>query len=239
MTIDQAFNQTAAHYDNWVKKALPGYNDIFASAQKLVPFPTNAPIRVLDLGAGTGLFSKIIFERYIHAHFTLIDLADRMLDVARVRFQDTPSNFTYLVQDFRELGDFKEIDLVISSLAIHHLEHDQKQQLFAQICACLKDTGVFINVDQIRAPTPALVKTYWQKWLENVRSNGATEEQIAASIKRRSTYDRDATLLDQIQWLKDAAFAGVDIIYKTHFIGVFYAAKTDDQPSMSDSAPSI
>jgi tRNA (cmo5U34)-methyltransferase len=66
---------------------------------------------------------------------------------------------------------------------------------------------------------------YWTTWLDKVRRNGATEEQIQASIQRRVAYDQDAPLADQLEWLRDAGFADVDCIYKNYFIGVFRAAK--------------
>jgi tRNA (cmo5U34)-methyltransferase len=62
--------------------------------------------------------------------------------------------------------------------------------------------------------------------LKNVRQNNAAEDQIQLSVQRRTTYDKDALLADQLLWLQNAGFASVDIIYKDHFIGVFYAAKS-------------
>jgi tRNA (cmo5U34)-methyltransferase len=89
----------------------------------------------------------------------------------------------------------------------------------------LSNKGVFINVDQIRGPTPSLQELYWTKWLEKVREKEAAEEKISESIQRRMTYDKDALLTDQLQWLKDAGFANVDCVYKNYFIGVFVATK--------------
>ena len=58
MTVDEAFDATVAFYDDWMKKALPNYDDIFSAALALLPFKAEAALEVLDLGAGTGLFSK-------------------------------------------------------------------------------------------------------------------------------------------------------------------------------------
>ena len=64
MTIDEAFNASIEYYDDWMKKALPNYEDLFRTAQELIPFPPVQAIDVLDLGAGTGLFSRHILEKY-------------------------------------------------------------------------------------------------------------------------------------------------------------------------------
>jgi tRNA (cmo5U34)-methyltransferase len=54
---------------------------------------------------------------------------------------------------------------------------------------------------------------------------GASDEHIRESIDRRKTYDQDALLADQIQWLKEAEFVNVDCVYKNYFMGVFFACK--------------
>lgn len=42
----------------------------------------NAPT-ILDLGAGTGLYSSLILAKYSKAHITLIDLSEGMLEIAK------------------------------------------------------------------------------------------------------------------------------------------------------------
>ena len=224
-TIDQAFDASAEYYDRWVKKAIPGYEDVFAVAAELIPFDQDTPIAVLDLGAGTGLFSQHVLARYPRAKFVLCDVAAQMLEIAQERFRDRADQFQYIVDDYRHLQGWGDFHLVISSLSIHHLADQEKKELFGRILALLRDKGVFINIDQIKGPTPALQELYWTTWLDKVRRNGATEEQIQASIQRRVTFDQDALLADQLQWLCDAGFVNVDCIYKNYFVGVFHAVK--------------
>jgi tRNA (cmo5U34)-methyltransferase len=168
MTIDAAFNATVAYYDDWMTKALPNYSDLFGSAMALLPFKPEAALEVLDLGAGTGLFSKHVLGKYPHARFVLVDLADKMLDVARQRFGDGSDQFQYVVADYRTLEGQAEYDLVISSLSIHHLEDADKQALFGSIYSILRKGGIFVNVDQIRGETAYLRELYWNHYLEQV-----------------------------------------------------------------------
>jgi tRNA (cmo5U34)-methyltransferase len=236
MSIDQAFNDSVEYYDGWMKKALPDFQALFGTAVELVPFDRNAAIRVLDLGAGTGFFTSAIALAFPQARFTLMDVADKMLAVAARRFSDTAFNeaaacfkseqFEYLTADYRDLAPVGQYDLVISSLSIHHLEQPEKQALFRQIHEHLAPGGVFLNIDQIKAPSEATQKLYWDHWLATVRARGAAEDQIAASITRRKTYDRDASLADQTDWLLAAGFEDVDCVYKNYFVGVFYARKS-------------
>ena len=225
MTIDAAFNATVAYYDDWMTKALPNYSDLFGSAMALLPFKPEAALEVLDLGAGTGLFSKHVLGKYPHARFVLVDLADKMLDVARQRFGDGSDQFQYVVADYRTLEGQAEYDLVISSLSIHHLEDADKQALFGSIYSILRKGGIFVNVDQIRGETAYLRELYWNQNIEQVRGAGFSEERIQESIDRRTAYDKEALLDEQLQWLKNSGFQNVDCVYKNFFVGVFFGMK--------------
>jgi tRNA (cmo5U34)-methyltransferase len=229
MTIDKAFDQTVAYYDDWMRRALPSYRDLFGVASGVMPFETDVPIRGLDLGAGTGLFSEHVLAKYPNATFVLYDLAAKMLDVARDRFNGRGDQFEFVIKEYRELQAADTYDLVISSLSIHHLTHEDKRALFHQIYGALKDGGAFVHVDQVKGETTYLQDLYWDLWLQKVRESGAPEEQIQESIDRRQTYDIDAPMADQIRWLKQAGFSNVDCVYKHTFVGVFLAMKRSDQ----------
>lgn len=225
MTVGKSFDKSVANYDGWMKMAIPSYDLVFSTAIELIPYETNHAIQVMDLGAGTGLFSQQILTVYPLAEFLLVDLATKMLDVARQRFRQNSNQFEYRVEDIRNLQTEKQVDLVISSLSIHHLADHEKLALFKQVFRSLKSGGVFINIDQVKGPTPALEDLYWKDWLEKIRGRGAPEGLIEASIQRRQEFDQDALLVDQLQWLTDAGFNHVDCVFKDYFIGVFYAVK--------------
>jgi tRNA (cmo5U34)-methyltransferase len=225
MTIDQAFNSSINYYDDWMKKALPNYEDIFKTALELIHFAPTIPIDVLDLGAGTGLFSKHVFEKYPNAKFLLYDLADKMLEVAKDRFHSYPEQFEFFIGDYRALQLAHKYDLVISSLSIHHLNDKDKSKLFRSIFDILRQPGIFINIDQIRGETSFLQDLYWNHWSVQVKHAESSEERIQESISRRIKYDRDSLLKDQLQWLTEAGFINVDCVYKNFFVGVFFAMK--------------
>jgi tRNA (cmo5U34)-methyltransferase len=227
VTIDQAFDRTVAYYDDWMRKALPGYDDLFAVAREVMPFESDAPIRVLDLGARTGLFSQHVLQQYPNATFVLYDVAVKMLEVAQQRFAEQAGRFEFLVKDYRNLRAVEDFDLVISSLSIHHLSDEEKRWLCRQIYAALRATGVFVNIDQIKGETTYLQDLYWELWLRHTRANGAPEEQIQESVKRRMAYDQDALLADQLGWLREAGFVHVDCVYRHTFVGLFFGMKRE------------
>ncbi len=223
-TVEGAFDRAAGYYDDWVRQAIPGYEQLFTKAVELLPFPADAEIEVLDLGTGTGLFAARVARSHPRAGFVLCDLAAEMLELARRRFAALPNRAELREGDLREIDAQERYDVVISSLAIHHLEHDEKRALFGRIFRSLRPGGAFVNVDQVRGETPAFEALYWDSWLRMVRAAGAPEEQIQASIERRRRFDRDARLADQVAWLREAGF-DADAVLKLEFMAVFLARK--------------
>jgi tRNA (cmo5U34)-methyltransferase len=225
MAIGDAFDASVVYYDDWIRIALPGYEELFGTAVGLIPFDSSRAFDVLDLGAGTGLFSKHVIDSFPNSRFTLVDLAPKLLDVARSRFSERSAQFEYVTADFRAIGSPPQYDVVVSSLAIHHLTDEDKADLFRRVYGLLREGGVFLNVDQIRAESPQMEKLYRSRWLEHVRLLGGTEQQIADSLDRRDTYDCDAFLGDQLRWLREAGFQSADCVYKNWFVGVFPAVR--------------
>jgi len=99
--------------------------------------------------------------------------------------------------------------------------------LFGRIHTILRKGGIFLNVDQIQGETQYLRDLYWNHWLEQVRVSGFSQERIQESIDRRTTYDKEALLEEQIDWLKSCGFQNVDCIYKNFFVGVFLGMKDE------------
>jgi tRNA (cmo5U34)-methyltransferase len=224
MTIAKEFNKTASYYDDWVRKAIPCYDEVFKVALELIPDGSGESMTVLDLGAGTGLFSQHVVAQFPKAHFILWDVAEDLLEEARTRFADKGTQFEYVINDYRDLHQ-ANVDIVISSLSIHHLSDPEKQKLFEKIYSSLRSNGIFVNIDQIAGETEKLADFYWSTWLEKIRASGVTEEQIQESMNRRKQYDHESKMFDQLHWLKRAGFQDVDCVYKYYFIGVFFGRK--------------
>ena len=193
------FNATAATYDTDRARLIPGYAALYARVIELLP---SASDHVLDLGAGTGLLSAFVRESFPDARLHLIDNAPAMLAQAETRFSRDQEVLCQLA-DYTDAPWGSAYDAIISALSIHHLTDRQKRHLFSRIVGALKPGGVFVNLEQVLAPTAELEQEAKAAWLAAVRDLGATEDQIAASLLRQ-TEDRCATVGDQLNWMREA-----------------------------------
>jgi tRNA (cmo5U34)-methyltransferase len=109
--------------------------------------------RVLELGTGSGVTSRRVLARHPHAHLTGVDSSEHMLAAA-----DLPGADLRL-QDLGDPLPEGPFDLVVSALAIHHLDAAAKADLFARVAAVLAPGGRFVMADVVVPEDPADVVT--------------------------------------------------------------------------------
>jgi malonyl-CoA O-methyltransferase len=94
-----------------------------AVADKLACFlPALDRPRVLELGCGTGLFSRHLVKLYPHGHFVLTDVAPAMIAECRRNVAGLgPAHISFEVMDAGEAGGYAGLDLIVSSMTLHWL----------------------------------------------------------------------------------------------------------------------
>jgi len=224
LNIQNEFKAVSEKYDTQRRHLIPCFNDFYG-----IPLELSEEVEevknVLDVGAGTGLMSAFFYEKYPNASFTLVDLSEEMLAKAKERFEKQDKNFTYIIADF-STTDFGEekYDVVISGLAIHHLEHSLKQELFSKIYKALKPGGWFINADQVEGGTEEADCIYRENWKKKVEQSTLTEGDKQSAYKRIQL-DIMAPLNDQLHWLREAGFQQANCYYQYFNFVVFAGRK--------------
>src|SRR5690606_36212054 len=149
-----------------ILKLIPHYMEMTASLIASIPIGNTKPIKVLDLGCGTGTTSKSVKNRFPNANITCIDLAESMIEMARYKLSEY-DDIEYHVSDMREFEFGCDYDLVISSLAMHHLETDEEKiEVYRRIYDALRDGGVFYNADNVLGSSQYLEKVNLEQWKE-------------------------------------------------------------------------
>jgi tRNA (cmo5U34)-methyltransferase len=122
---------------------IPGYDDL----QQAVAAATTdvRAARVLELGTGTGETALLVRALHPEAHWVGIDSSEAMLARARERLPDAELRLQRL-EDELPAGQF---DLVVSALAVHHLDAPGKQELFSRVARVLHPGGRFVLGDVV------------------------------------------------------------------------------------------
>ena len=117
------------------------------------PFPRDAELAVLDVGAGYGAVSEEVLHAFPAARVTLQDYSQPMLDRARRRLADRSGQLRYILCDLIDPSWQKRVggpfDLAVSAIALHNLR--DPETIFAcyrAIHDLLEPGGSFLNCDR-------------------------------------------------------------------------------------------
>jgi tRNA (cmo5U34)-methyltransferase len=222
----EAFSAHAPDYTALRRRLVPGFDAFYGAVVDVLGVLEPAPARVLDIGAGTGLLSGRVVEAFPDARIELLDASEPMLSEARERLGESVT--AVHVADMADALPDGPYDAIVSALAIHHLDDADKRALSGQVHDRLRGGGVFVNAEQVAAPSPALASVYTDMWIRDCRALGASETELDGA-RERMRHDRCVDVETQVQWLREAGFAPADCVYKSWRFAVMAGFKEDGQ----------
>lgn len=134
--------------------------------------------RILDLGTGTGVTARRVLGVHPQARLVGIDVSPTMLAAAR---RVLPAEAELRVARFEDPLPPGPFDLVVSALAVHHLDGAGKADLFRRVATALAPGGRFVLGDLI-----------------------VPEDRRDAVTPIDGVYDQPSTLPEQLAWLRGA-----------------------------------
>ncbi len=148
-----------------------------------------------------------------------LDFSELMLEAARKRFAHD-SRIGFVTHDLDEaLPELGRFDAVVSSMAIHHLEHERKRSLYGEVFGLLEPGGVFANFEHVASPTQRLHLAFF----------AAIEE----PLENEDPSDRLLDVKTQLGWLRELGFDDVDCYWKWLEMALLMSVKPSEvgQPS--------
>jgi tRNA (cmo5U34)-methyltransferase len=141
------FHFTPERYLELMHEDVPRYDELQAETARATA--GSGVTSILELGVGTGETSRRVLAEHPGARLVGIDASAEML--AEADLPDAELRVARLEDPLPD-GPF---DLVVSCLAIHHLDGAGKQDLFGRIAAVLAGGGTFVLADVIVPEDPA------------------------------------------------------------------------------------
>ena len=167
--------------------------------------------RVLDLGSGDGRLMALVQQARPGARGVAVDFSPPMLERLHDRF-GSGSGVEVVEHDLASplpcLGTF---DLVVSSFAIHHVEHERKRRLYTEVFGIVERGGLFCNLEHVASA-----------------SSAAHDRFLAAMGIKAADEDPSNRLLDmetQLRWLREIGFVDVDCLWRWRELALMVGRK--------------
>ena len=203
---------TAEHSKDYLERAdsIPHRREGEATLLEFLPERIG---RFLDLGSGGGRLLALVKEARPNAEAVAVDFSAAMLEVLRNAYRgDAQTSIVEhdLSSPLPELGKF---DAVVSSFAIHHVTHERKRTLYAEIFERINPGGMFLNLEHVASATDRLHESF-----------------LAQLDLTSETEDPSNKLLDlelQLSWLREIGFTDVDCHWKWRELALLAGTKPE------------
>jgi tRNA (cmo5U34)-methyltransferase len=178
------FHFDPASYLDLMREEVPAYERL----QEAVAAATDGieATRILELGTGTGVTLAAVLACHPGASAVGIDESAAMLEAAASTLGSEGSREGRVELRVADLADplpAGPFELVVSALAVHHLDGAGKADLFGRVAAVVGPPGRFVLGDVVVPEDPA-----------------------DALTPISDDYDRPSSVADQLCWLDAAGF---------------------------------
>lgn len=148
--------QSADYVAGWIDHDVardPERRPLLRQMLSSAPYPPDAELEVLDVGAGYGVVTEEVLAAFPGARVTLQDYSRAMLDQARRRLARPTGHLSFVLADLTDPawpqyvgGPF---DLAVSAIALHNLGNCEKVfACYSAIRLLLKPNGYFLSYDR-------------------------------------------------------------------------------------------
>jgi tRNA (cmo5U34)-methyltransferase len=198
-------------YDQRIRTFVIGYEAMIAAAARTVATIAAEPLRLVDLGTGTGALALACVEQRPTTSVTAIDEDAGILALAAERLKGS-TGARFIEGSFTTVA-LPDADAIVASLSLHHIRTaEEKRELYARCRAALAPGGLFVNADCCPAADPELYIAQFNRWRAHLRESYPPDE-ADGYLAAWAGEDVYFQLHDELAMLSDAGFAP-DVVWR-------------------------
>ncbi len=231
----------------------------FGVLRQLLPQFSRQDANILELGTGTGVLTELLLQHYRKAFICTIEGAEKMIEQAsaKVVFERNRERIRLLHEDFSspswKAGLESSFDLIVTFDSLHHLSHDRKKALYAEIYGLLAQGASFIISDHVVSSGRFFEDPQYDLWLQGIHDNlkgvvrgsdvssalesathwtyedvqrlsyQALKDIFTANLKREG--DNPMPLMEHIDGMRSIGFVDVTVAYRFANYAIISAVK--------------
>ena len=148
-----------------------------------ISFPE--PIKIIELGCGTGYHTLQMTKLFPVDKVTLVDFNPNVLNAAQKRLSGLNCEKEFLLRDLFALDLTEKYDIVHSQGLLEHYTPDEQQKLICLHRDLLTPNGIAV----ILVPTPSLPYRLWRGFLEKLHlwiypdETAISEEEFSTALE--------------------------------------------------------
>lgn len=209
----------------WGEVFTPGRAEIGRAILDHIPANPEESFLAVDIGCGGGWLGAEILREFGNSRLLALDGSDEMLRHAGESLADFGGRVelrTFRLEDPDWVAVVADnVRCFVSSLVIHHLGGAGKRELFRRILDKLEPGGAFVFADVVEEKSEAGRRHMARMWNEEVRRRSLelTGDDRAYRFfvdegwnmyEHPDPMDKPSGVAEQLRWLEEAGFRGVD-----------------------------
>ncbi len=223
------FPERVGRYDADMDIMHPLRWEMIEVALELLPFNRTQSLKALDLGVGTGVFSKKLLEKYTNSRVVAVDGASSMLELARARLQELSQRVEWVLSDFRtipaEVVKPGTLDVVISSYALHHLSAKEKLDVLKTMVRATKPGGWVLNADIVVAEAPDVEQRIQEIRVEAITARAPVQDKRFCSTEATRKFldeleaaeqDQPQTLNQDVRTFRESGLTNAEVFWRKY-----------------------
>lgn len=221
--MKQAF--IPGEYDEKIQQTLPYYEDFYQQIVGIMKASGKRNLSWLDIGCGTGKMYEIVQEELSIREFTFTDISEKMLNIARRRFQMEGNYFRKMAA--QELTAQDQYDVITAIQVNHYFTEENRRNVLNRCVNALKPGGFFFSFENVAPDSERGKELLLQRWKNYQIQKGKSIEEADSHIKRYGKEYFPITVESHFDVMRKSGFRVVELIWKSYMQAGFMGMKEE------------